>query len=636
MPTPADPAVSAWLASIGLDEYAPGFAAHRITLETLPLLSDDDLRECGVAAVGDRRRLQLEIRRLLQQPPPPAVEAAAPAAPPATPPATVAPAAPAGEAAVEAAVEAAPAGGDLVEAAAPPAGDDESAVAVVAEGFREHNLRRQRRLERMVERQRARSFAASMAIATLSVILLGLVLAVILIRPLLEEVAPIVAYAGSIAQPEDDVASRKVSVRIRREPSARSSSLAKVIAANAVAPAAVPVPDVDPRTPSFDFGSGDDFGAGWGDGGDGAGGFGSIPATMRRRCSPEDRLQRLLEAGGTEQCEEAVVRGLGWLQRTQAADGGWGQGRRSAMTGLALLAFLGHCETPLSEHYGDNVLRGLVFLVNLGLSNNGKLVPRGGEHDRQWPYEHAIATYALAEATTFCRQLGLTVPNLPEVTQKASQFIIDNQHKGGGWDYGYAEDGDRGGDLSVTAWQVQALKAANHTGLDLRDMHRCMSRAMNYVAARCDSRSGGFGYTGKEPAGGLGYHTLTGAGMLCLQLWGRDSSTHVRKGAEYLASHSRFDYQREFCDLYGHYYESQAMLNRGGEQWKKYNAMFRDQLLGNQNPDGAWRSPGGGHRPRAVDTLFIGDSPQNTHYRTCLCLLMLEVYYRFLPGTGGR
>ena len=26
----------------------------------------------------------------------------------------------------------------------------------------------------------------------------------------------------------------------------------------------------------------------------------------------------------------------------------------------------------------------------------------------------------------------------------------------------------------------------------------------------------------------------------------------------------------------------------------------------------------------------------NEHYRTCLCILLLEVYYRFLPGTGGE
>lgn len=33
------------------------------------------------------------------------------------------------------------------------------------------------------------------------------------------------------------------------------------------------------------------------------------------------------------------------------------------------------------------------------------------------------------------------------------------------------------------------------------------------------------------------------------------------------------------CDLYAHYYEAQAMMNRGGEEWKHYNGMMRDEVL---------------------------------------------------------
>ena len=73
------------------------------------------------------------------------------------------------------------------------------------------------------------------------------------------------------------------------------------------------------------------------------------------------------------------------------------------------------------------------------------------------------------------------------------------------------------------------------------------------------------------------------------------------------------------------------MMNRGGNEWKKYNDLFRDQLLNNQSPDGSWPAPGGGKPLRAVAASFAGDA----HYRTCLCTLMLEVYYRFLPGTGN-
>jgi hypothetical protein len=50
--------------------------------------------------------------------------------------------------------------------------------------------------------------------------------------------------------------------------------------------------------------------------------------------------------------------------------------------------------------------------------------------------------------------------------------------------------------------------------------------------------------------------------------------------------------------------------------------MFRDQMVTNQNKDGSWPNPPGNkHSAGAV-------------YNTALATLMLEVYYRYLPGTG--
>ena len=51
------PDIEAWLAAIGLPEYAAAFRANDIDATVLPLLTADDLRELGVASIGHRRRI---------------------------------------------------------------------------------------------------------------------------------------------------------------------------------------------------------------------------------------------------------------------------------------------------------------------------------------------------------------------------------------------------------------------------------------------------------------------------------------------------------------------------------------------------------------------------------------------------
>ncbi|UQT43167.1 hypothetical protein M5E88_10450 [Akkermansia muciniphila] len=68
-----------------------------------------------------------------------------------------------------------------------------------------------------------------------------------------------------------------------------------------------------------------------------------------------DRMKRITENRGTPQCEEAVVKSLRWLKKQQNKDGSWGgapHNYKCAMTGMALLSYLAHCETPLSEEFG--------------------------------------------------------------------------------------------------------------------------------------------------------------------------------------------------------------------------------------------------------------------------------------------
>ena len=46
-----------WLEDQELGEYADAFAENRVDASVLPTLTNDDLKDIGVLAVGDRRRL---------------------------------------------------------------------------------------------------------------------------------------------------------------------------------------------------------------------------------------------------------------------------------------------------------------------------------------------------------------------------------------------------------------------------------------------------------------------------------------------------------------------------------------------------------------------------------------------------
>lgn len=477
--------------------------------------------------------------------------------------------------------------------------------------------------------QRRNSTISSIVVAVLMITLVVLILGILLLPALDTEKPEIALVTPGVIQttPPDDPPPVD---RPTSNPTPPAHAPTRVLVVPTTSLTSISMPDVDVSTPSMEFGMNVDIGDS--DGFNPQDSFDHVPPVMSKRCSPEDRLARLRETGGTPECDDAVIKALDWFKATQSADGSWGAVNKPAMTGLALLAYLGHCETPRSPRFGETVLRGITYLIDLGMRNDGKL--GSNLTANSWPYEHAIATYALAEASTFCKQSNIAVPGLYDITQKAGRFIIDHQHPCGGWAYAY-NTADKGAhvDSSVSAWQIQALNACRHTGLDFKGLDRASRKAMGYIMA-LQSKDGGFGYTsaGENPHA-AGYRTMTGGCVLSLQMFDKGSSPAARKGINYINENTRFDYNGPCSDLYGHYYEAQAMMNRGGATWDRYNRILRDQLLANQNPDGSWMAPNKGSKNgiRAVAPVFV----DNVHYRTALCALMLEVYYRFLPGSDA-
>jgi hypothetical protein len=302
--------------------------------------------------------------------------------------------------------------------------------------------------------------------------------------------------------------------------------------------------------------------------------------------------------------EPAVRRALDWLKEHQQPDGSWAP-NNVAMTGLALLTFLAHGETTASTNYGGTIELAIRYLLQRQ-SPAGAFVDTSKQYG---PYEHGIATYAIAEAYGMMR-----IPTLKPAMEKAVEVILDGQQVDGGWDYSYGRSGRR--DTSVAGWQIQALKAAYIGGAEnprLKDAFRWASLDLRNAQVE---GAGWFRYSDKTSPSSPG---LTGVGVLCLDLLGESGSREVREG---LAALSRTEFRWRNAQgwaLYGGYYITQAKFHEGGPAWRKWNAQFANEYAHAQNEDGSWTAPDEAERK-------FGPV-----YSTTLAALTLQVYYRRLP-----
>lgn len=486
-----------------------------------------------------------------------------------------------------------------------------------------------------LKKQRTKTLPAAISVSFLGVALMCLLLYLVHIITAIPEEPAVTVYPMEERRGEDPI--KPEITRPQRPSSPHQKSEVRIVVSTATTDVPINNPEIDVEIPSDTFSEGLEFGDNIGfNNGKGPGGYEPDDITLSKRCDLNDRMKRITENGGTPQCEEAVVKSLRWLQKQQNKDGSWGGGGQNykcSMTGLALLAYLAHCETPLSEEFGDSVLKGISFLVDQGMKAPVlSLVPQMNEVS----YDHAIATYALCEAYAFCKQMDIpSISNLERVTVKAVDRILDGQNNNGGWAYNYNTRAGAHTDLSVTGWNVQALKAAQHGGI--KPTKGEIRTALRKAAMYCRKTAmpdGLFSYqeNGKEPR-----PSLVGVGVLSLQMCGSGSDSAARKGLDWMlkSTNKPFNWKANntTSNLYQHYYGVQAAMNRGGDVWTAYNRAFRDATLGAQASDGSFAPNGFGGPGGNVQTS------QNRHandriYRQCLATLMLEVYYRFLPGTG--
>lgn len=314
------------------------------------------------------------------------------------------------------------------------------------------------------------------------------------------------------------------------------------------------------------------------------------------------------------QVDRAIERGLDNLRTMQdKTEGCWRdrQNRPSpAVTGLAVMAFLSAGHVPGEGRHGAVVEKGIRWILS-NQQANGLLATDG--HLEM--YQHGIATLMLAEAA------GMTDAKLGKDVRKglakAVAVILRAQRTngvdGGGWRYRAAQV--EGADISVTGWQVMALRAAKNLGCDVPA--EAIERAVEYIKRCHDNQSGGFRYT---PQGQLTV-ACTGTSILALEICGKEHHRcqEALRGGAYLLKENNLPNEREQWFFYSIYYGSQAMFQLGGNYWTVFRPKLHEVLLRMQNGSGFWD----GHS---------GDAGQGGRaYCTAMALLSLTVEYRFLP-----
>ncbi len=364
------------------------------------------------------------------------------------------------------------------------------------------------------------------------------------------------------------------------------------------------------------------------------GGIGNRPqsaATTYRLRRLEKRKDIALKNGGTAASERAVERALAWLSDIQEADGSWdagkyGGGQRevrqiedgklaggidtdTGITGLVILSFLGAGYTHEEGNYARTVDRAIRWLIE-SQRVDGYLGGKARYYDQM--YCHAIATYALAEALGMQNDPG-QFPELREAVAKGVYYITQSQNADGGWRY---RVGASASDMSMFGWQMMALKSAELTGIEVSS--KAKTGMITFLRDRSRGAQGGLaGYKLEDsPSPGM-----TAEALFCKQISGlRRSNAASVEATDYLQQHLP---RLSAPDEYYWYYGTLAMFQYGGEPWERWNAALRDQLVRLQRP--------GGEFAGSWDPVGPWGSVGGRLYSTTLCVMSLEVYYRFLP-----
>ncbi len=329
----------------------------------------------------------------------------------------------------------------------------------------------------------------------------------------------------------------------------------------------------------------------------------------KRSVKPELRADFVKRQGGGPETEAAVALALEWLKKNQSKDGHWNHrsGHITAATGLAMLAYMGWGAKHTEGGPYQSVLHKSVEWM-LAKERSGDLRHRGDM------YDHGIAAIALAEAYNLTRDERLLKP-----VERMVDFTVKAQNPTtGGWRYRtYGENPRDKGDLSVSGWQLMALKSARLGGV--RVPEETFEKARVFLAGVTAVDQGYEYQPGRKPS-----NAMIAEGLFCEQvLTGGRMNEQMKRSTTLIQSSLP---KSSTVDYYYWYYGSLAMRQAQGKAWNAWNNQLKPILLQKQiltgSNRGSWVSQGNKHGYASIAGPVV---------TTAMAALSLEVYYRYLP-----
>jgi hypothetical protein len=309
-----------------------------------------------------------------------------------------------------------------------------------------------------------------------------------------------------------------------------------------------------------------------------------------------------------EKVDPAVERGLEYLALVQKDDGSYpgSYGDSCGVPALAGMAFLSRGHLPTEGPYASSLNKIIDFL--LGRQDRRSGLYTGGQYGSGPMYGHNIATLFLSEVSGMVdpdrqKKINESLPRALALILRAQSVRKSDRHQGG-WRY---HPNSRDSDTSCSGWALMALRSAKLNGADVPD--KAIADAVAYLYGNFSQKNGHFGYSSPHNQ----KNSLTGMGLLCLELCGEHGKPATTKAADFILQTFRSLEGAQF-EFYGNYYNAQAMFQIGGKFWDTYANWMYDTYLKTQKEDGSWSSREAG-----------------SVYGTAMMTLAFTVPYRQLP-----